>query len=754
MRRALAIKEKAYGPDHPEVTSNLNSLALLLHATNRLAEAEALIRRALTIDEKAYGPNHPDVASDLNNLALLLYATNRLAEAELFMHRVIAIFEKVYGPDHTKLATALNNLAVLHEEQNNWADAAALCTRAKPAMTSTRAPLETESRALIKAVLAQNNTELRNCARAQYHVGRMANLSEGFALAQWAMQNTAADALNAMSLRFSKGDAQLAQIVRAEQDFLSARTAAYRRLDASVGRADAKAVEATHANITKIEAQLAAQQAALRRDFPDYAALASPQPLAVAETQTLLGEEQALVVFIDMWQAGKIPGETLVFALTKHKTHWLSVPLGTHALRDRVMALRCGLDEEEWATPTKARRCADLLGLTEVPDPSHPLPFHLGKAYDLYKALFGQIEEMIAGKQLIIVPSGPLTSLPFHVLVTKQPQTDLPATFEAYQGVPWFGRSNAIVMLPSVSSLKALRQHARNGQATANDYAGYGNPQLQGDGSSCGAGKVPETCPSADATPKPVASADNGRATIRGLGGRRSAHASTDNVYAKGAAAEAVLEQVRSLCPLPDTAYEIKCTARYFKKNARLIRLAADATEADIKASSRNGQLARYRILHFATHGLLSGDVETMAKRQGEPALVLTPPAKPADADDNGLLTASEVAQLKLNADWVVLSACNTAAGDQPGGEALSGLARAFFYAGDRALLVSHWPVYSDAAVRLTTRAFAELDRDPKAGRAEAFQRSMIALMGDRSQTDNAHPAVWAPFVVVGDGGR
>jgi CHAT domain-containing protein len=81
-------------------------------------------------------------------------------------------------------------------------------------------------------------------------------------------------------------------------------------------------------------------------------------------------------------------------------------------------------------------------------------------------------------------------------------------------------------------------------------------------------------------------------------------------------------------------------------------------------------------------------------------------------------------------------------------------LARAFFYAGDRALLVSPWPGYSDAAVRLTTRAFAELDRTPKAGRAEAFQRSMIALMDDRSQTDNAHPAVWAPFVVVGDGGR
>jgi CHAT domain-containing protein len=211
---------------------------------------------------------------------------------------------------------------------------------------------------------------------------------------------------------------------------------------------------------------------------------------------------------------------------------------------------------------------------------------------------------------------------------------------------------------------------------------------------------------------------------------------------------------VRSLCPLPDTAYEIKCVAERFKDKAPLIRLEGEATEADLKNLSKSGKLARYRILHFATHGLLSGDVERMAKRQGEPALVLTPPDKPADADDDGLLTASEVAALKLNADWVVLSACNTAAGEKVGSEALSGLARAFFYAGARALLVSHWPVYSDAAVRLTTTAFAELERNPKLGRAETLRQSMIALMDDRSQADNAHPAVWAPFAVVGEGGR
>ena len=135
-----------------------------------------------------------------------------------------------------------------------------------------------------------------------------------------------------------------------------------------------------------------------------------------------------------------------------------------------------------------------------------------------------------------------------------------------------------------------------------------------------------------------------------------------------------------------------------------------------------------------------------------EPALVLSTPDEPSEKDD-GYLTASEVAQLKMNADWVLLSACNTASGETQNSEGLSGLAKAFFYAGTRSLLVSHWKVASKATVPLITRMFENIANDNRIGKSEALRQSMLSLMNNPDHPEYAHPAYWAPFVVVGEGG-
>ena len=238
-----------------------------------------------------------------------------------------------------------------------------------------------------------------------------------------------------------------------------------------------------------------------------------------------------------------------------------------------------------------------------------------------------------------------------------------------------------------------------------------------------------------------VAAAESGTA-------RSAGDLETAGTFMRGGIADVAALKSR-LCPLPDTAFELRCVARSLGATDDDLVLGKDMTELRVKHMA----LDRYGVVHFATHGLLAGETAQLAKQKAEPALAFSPPDTATEEDD-GLLTASEVAGLKLDADWVVMSACNTASGAEPGAEALSGLAKAFFYAGSRALLVSHWPVNSYAATMLTSRTFAEMKKDTSIGRSEAFRRAMLALMSDKYRPWAAHPSIWAPCIVVGEAER
>jgi CHAT domain-containing protein len=356
------------------------------------------------------------------------------------------------------------------------------------------------------------------------------------------------------------------------------------------------------------------------------------------------------------------------------------------------------------------------------------------RSHELYKALFGQIEDMIKDKQLLIVPSGALTQLPFQVLVTEKPDPGL-SGLDALRHAAWLIRSHALTVLPSVSSLTALRQLAKDSHASR-ALIGFGDPLLDGqpdiypgDGPRAVRARANQSCPKE--LSQQAANLEGERRGVRPLALR-------------GGFAD--VAQIRSQVPLPETADELCAVARDLGVSGDDIRLGARATETEIKRLSQSGELAKYRMVHFATHGALAGQVSG----DSEPGLLLTPPENATETDD-GYLSASEIAGLKLDADWVILSACNTAAGGTEGAEALSGLARAFFYAGARALLVSHWSVYSDATVKLITGAIGRMAADDSVGRAEAMRQSMLALI-DNGAPYESHPAIWAPFIVVGEG--
>jgi len=185
---------------------------------------------------------------------------------------------------------------------------------------------------------------------------------------------------------------------------------------------------------------------------------------------------------------------------------------------------------------------------------------------------------------------------------------------------------------------------------------------------------------------------------------------------------------------------------------SKVLRLGKDANEEAVKTMDLSG----FKVLAFATHGLVPGELNGLT----QPALALSAPAV-AGVEGDGLLTMEEVLTLKLDADWVVLSACNTGAGEGAGAEAASGLGRAFFYAGTRALLVTNWSVHSQSARELVTDLFKRQADDPKLTRAEALRLAMMALVdgpgyvGADGKTEfaYAHPLFWAPYTIIGDGG-
>jgi CHAT domain-containing protein len=359
------------------------------------------------------------------------------------------------------------------------------------------------------------------------------------------------------------------------------------------------------------------------------------------------------------------------------------VPLGVGwAQLDQVIRLlRHGLDPSQLPPDQRA----------ELP------PYDAKLAFELEKKIFLPLVPGLGGaRRILVVMDGPLQSLPLEVLAAAEPPANLIQPVD-YRKVDWLVRHYAFAVLPSVNALRALRAFARPSEAKA-PFLGLGAPRLGG----------PRLRRAAPAS---------------GLSG--------DNID---------VNIVNQLAPLPETAAELHAIADTLRAGPDDVVLGDRATRRNL----RGLDLAQFRVVAFATHGLVTGELKGLA----EPALVLTP----EPGIDDGLLRASEIAQLRFDADWVVLSACNTAApGDEASQEGLTGLARAFFYAGSRSLLVSHWPVNSGASVQLTTAAVAAVANDPSLGKAEALQKSIMKLL-DEGEPIYAHPMMWAPFVMVGEG--
>ena len=746
-RRALSIIQAALGPNSLYVATTLNNMASVAGAQGKFGNAERLYLRALEIRERHLGRGHPDVASLFNNLAELYYSNGRFADAKSYYERSLHILSKVLGPNHPMAGTVLNNLAYLAFSQSNWADAVYYWRR------SIGNLVRRDTYYIGNTLTGQSRREVmrsrhkfKGLVKAVHRLVLQSNsngtalMNEAFHAAQWSEISQAAESLSQMSARGSGGERKLSTLVRERQDLVAQwqkrdkfRTDAWFR----VAEKRNAIVEAKNlAAISSIEARITAIDQELSKDYPSYTALRRPDPISIKDAQELVGANEALVLFIDTPRQDPTPEETYLWIVTKTNVKWVRSSLGTRALTREIAALRCGLDAAAWHKEKKGK-CTDLLGLTlnKIPKGNNQLPFDHQRAHKLYKALFGKVEHLITNKQLLIVPSGPLTLLPFQVLVTKSPKTN------NHKSVAWLARDHAISVLPSASSLKALRRASKKTSATR-PIIGFGNPLLSGHQSHPKYGRYyQKLAKSALEKQKCSSTRSTAQRLVLPIGLRDGA----TPIVVRGGIAD--LTQLRAQAPLPETADELCAVASELKADINDIHLGSRATESDLKRLSESGKLAQYRIIHFATHGALAGQLSGTT----EPGLILTPPGEATRRND-GYLSASEITELKLDADWVILSACNTAAGDATSAEALSGLARAFFYAQTRALLVSHWAVSSNSTVKLITTAIHEFVRDGSIGRAEALRRAMLKLIS-KGKRYEGHPAYWAPFVVVGEGG-
>ena len=736
-RRALQAGERRYGTDAPETAIYLSNLGWYLNLAGRPAEAEPLLRRSLAIRERQWRGDSLDVAYSLKNLGTSLELQGRPAEAEALYRRALGIREAALGTEHPQVAEVRGLLAGALRRQGRHADAeheaarAVAIARVQRERESARADAVASARAFGDAV-----DPMQQAYRGYLPIaweaaqGRQADVPRlrdaAFTAAQDLDVSGAARALAQAAARIADGDCAdgvaaqdcLAVQARRQQDLAVQLRELDRALLAATGEGDAAATAGLRRQIDAAALELRATDGRLRERFPGYANLVSPRALDQRQVASRLQEGEALLLLMP---AGE---DVFAFGIGRTGMAWHRLQGGAAAVAGRVARLRCQVDSATCGETGAAgtRGVASVFGASVA---RGGRPFDRTAAFELYRDLVAPVESALAGApRLYVVASGPLGALPLGVLVTAAPaagEDDADPAVLARSA--WLADRYALVTLPAVSSLRALLRGGSASPALA--FAGYGDPVL-GSGVAAARAATGEA-----ATARHFRSAD-----ARGL-------------------SLADPESLRRMASLPGTRVELEAMVHELGVPADRLTLGAAATEAAVKADPR---LREARVVAFATHGLLPREVDGLE----QPGLVFTPPLAASDADD-GVLAASEAATLSLRAEWLILSACNTAAADGPGAaDSLSGLARAFLYAGAQALLVSHWRVRDDVTAALTVQTLRQW-RGGQASRAVALQQAMRAVRTGTTpagtplpgwKPDWAHPSAWAPFVVVSDQDR
>jgi CHAT domain-containing protein len=656
------------------------------------------------------------------SLVLSLLKTNRVQEAIILISINYESNSNLFGKEHYLTAEILGLRGIANTIMKKNEKALLDFSEALPILLDrTKGDIDDHSKNLRLKIIAEAFIDLLT----QIHGSQLENKiginapAEAFKISDAIRGHSVWSAIEDSSIRSAIIDPNIADLVRREQDALKQINVLQMTLVNNLSVPEEQQFpEITKELILKIDTLTNARAVLLdeiKRRFPKYSQFTNPQSITLSFVKKHLNPDEALISVYTS------ENQTLVWAIPqKGDTKFTAVPLKKNDLQKIVNGLRKSLDPG----PEK---------FGDLPD------FDLNKAYKLYSKLLKPVENgWKDAKDLIVVATGPLEQLPFSVIPTASVKLEPEKNelFANYRKIPWLIRKVSITRCPTASSFITLRK-IPPGNSAQEHFVGFGDPYFNQE-------QLAQA--SAEKTSQNAVIANHGeKLHVRGIRGTTLGDLDNEKI---------VSSHLGLLNRLPDTAEEIKSIARALGADlTKDIFLGENASEHQVK----NMDLSNRRVVAFATHALVPGDLDGL----DQPAIALSAPTVTGYNED-GLLTMGEVLKLKLNADWVVLSACNTGAADGAGAEAVSGLGRAFFYAGTRAILVSMWAVETTSAKKLTTGLFMYQKNNPKLSRARTLQKSMLSLIDSPGIMDEisgkiiasyAHPLFWAPFIIVGESG-
>jgi tetratricopeptide (TPR) repeat protein len=409
-RSVYIIVENALGADSKYIAASLNNIASVYRQQGKFEAAVPPYERSLAILVRLLGRDNPESLGVQVNLGTLYQAQGRYAEAEEMLTRVATVRESVFGASHPETLVALSHLASLFAAQSRFAEAL-------PLVQQTIGTGEIDAELCISVLREAERRKLLSAETA---------FAQSYEIVQSSTGSSAALAVQKLAARYAGGSGELARDVRLDQDLLTEAQALSNTLDEQFGRPpterNAREENRPRKRLEEIALERKDLLTLIRERHPQYSALMQPQPLTLAETQALLGEDEAVLVLA-------IGAEkSFAWAVTRDSHAWSDMPLPGKAVDERVQRLRHSLTFQRDA------------------------PFDTALAYELYRDLLGPILGEIVGKRrLSVVTTGALTSLPLQLLVTADPSG------KSLKDVAWLVKSHAVTLVPSVFSLKTMR---------------------------------------------------------------------------------------------------------------------------------------------------------------------------------------------------------------------------------------------------------------------------------------------------------